>query len=80
MEATGEDAATLRRNVTSKGGTTAAALEILDGESGLRDLLRRAVLAAQRRSRELAGEAAFAPPVSAGHNRPGTEHGDTHGA
>ena len=46
----------LRRNVTSPGGTTAAALEVLmrDGD-GLPDLMRAAVDAATRRSRELAG-------------------------
>jgi pyrroline-5-carboxylate reductase len=48
------DAATLRRNVTSPGGTTAAALEVLMGEDGLPELMRRAVAAAARRSRELA--------------------------
>jgi pyrroline-5-carboxylate reductase len=49
------DAETLRRNVTSPGGTTAAALEILMGESGLAPLMQRAVAAATQRSRELAG-------------------------
>ncbi|WP_041345103.1 pyrroline-5-carboxylate reductase [Nitrobacter winogradskyi] len=48
------DAATLRRNVTSPGGTTAAALDILMGEQGLKDLMARAVAAATKRSRELA--------------------------
>jgi pyrroline-5-carboxylate reductase len=48
------DAATLRQNVTSPGGTTAAALEVLTGEGGMRSLLKRAVAAATRRSRELA--------------------------
>jgi pyrroline-5-carboxylate reductase len=48
------DAATLRRNVTSPGGTTAAALEVLMAEDGLRELMRKAVAAAARRSRELA--------------------------
>jgi len=49
------DAATLRRNVTSPGGTTAAALEVLTTESeGLPELMRKAVAAAARRSRELA--------------------------
>jgi pyrroline-5-carboxylate reductase len=48
-------AATLRENVTSPGGTTAAALEVLMGEDGLAALLTRAVAAATRRSRELAG-------------------------
>ncbi len=48
-------AETLRRNVTSPGGTTAAALSVLMAEdSGLQPLLSRAVAAATRRSRELA--------------------------
>ena len=49
------DAETLRRNVTSPGGTTAAALEVLMGKDGLAPLMQRAVAAATRRSRELAG-------------------------
>jgi pyrroline-5-carboxylate reductase len=48
------DAATLRQNVTSPGGTTAAALEILMGKDGLPGLMARAVAAATRRSKELA--------------------------
>jgi pyrroline-5-carboxylate reductase len=48
------DAATLRRNVTSPGGTTAAALEVLTAQNGLQELMRRAVAAATQRSRELA--------------------------
>jgi pyrroline-5-carboxylate reductase len=48
------DAATLRQNVTSPGGTTAAALEILMGKDGLAGLMTRAIAAATRRSRELA--------------------------
>jgi pyrroline-5-carboxylate reductase len=48
-------AATLRQNVTSPGGTTAAALAVLMGAQGLDPLLREAVAAATRRSRELAG-------------------------
>jgi pyrroline-5-carboxylate reductase len=48
------DAATLRQNVTSPGGTTAAALEVLMGADGMQPLLTRAVAAATRRSRELA--------------------------
>lgn len=47
-------AATLRQNVTSPGGTTAAALEVLMGKDGLQSLLTRAVAAATKRSRELA--------------------------
>jgi pyrroline-5-carboxylate reductase len=50
-----QDSGTLRRNVTSPGGTTAAALEVLMAEEGLASLLRRAVLAAKRRSEELSG-------------------------
>jgi len=49
------DAAELRRNVTSPGGTTAAALDVLMGGDGLAALLTRAVAAATARSRELAG-------------------------
>lgn len=50
-----EPAAVLRRNVTSPGGTTAAALEVLMAADGLSTLMERAVLAATRRSRQLAG-------------------------
>jgi pyrroline-5-carboxylate reductase len=46
--------ATLRQNVTSPGGTTAAALEVLMGPDGFRPVLTRAVAAATKRSRELA--------------------------
>ena len=46
--------ATLRQNVTSPGGTTAAALDVLMGPNGLQPLLTRAVAAATRRSKELA--------------------------
>jgi len=49
------DAATLRGNVTSPGGTTAAALDVLMGDGGLEPLMTRAVIAATRRGRELAG-------------------------
>lgn len=48
------DAATLRKNVTSPGGTTAAALDVLMADDGLRPLLIRAVAAAKKRSEELA--------------------------
>lgn len=44
---------TLRKNVTSPGGTTAAALDVLMGENGLAVLMRRAAAAARDRSREL---------------------------
>jgi pyrroline-5-carboxylate reductase len=50
-----ESLAALRDQVTSKGGTTAAALAVLDG-AGLRGILARAMAAAQRRAAELAAE------------------------
>ena len=46
--------ATLRKNVSSPGGTTVAALEVLMGPDGMQPLLTRAVAAATKRSRELA--------------------------
>jgi len=49
------DPATLRQNVTSPGGTTAAALDVLMADDGLDRVMRSAVAAATRRSRELAG-------------------------
>ena len=49
------DAATLRQNVTSPGGTTAAALDVLMAKDGLAPLMKRAIAAATARSRELAG-------------------------
>lgn len=52
----GEDApAQLRKNVTSPGGTTQAALEVLMADDGLQQLMTRAVAAATKRGRELAG-------------------------
>jgi pyrroline-5-carboxylate reductase len=49
------DPATLRQNVTSPGGTTAAALDVLMAGDGMTQIMNRAVMAATRRSRELAG-------------------------
>ncbi len=47
---------TLRQNVTSPGGTTAAALEVLMAEpNGMKALMRAAVAAAKRRAAELSG-------------------------
>lgn len=55
LHGSSEAAEQLRRNVTSPGGTTAAALEVLMTKDGLSALMTRAVAAATRRSRELAG-------------------------
>lgn len=44
----------LRRNVTSPGGTTQAALGVLMAQDGVQPLMDRAVAAGARRSRELA--------------------------
>jgi len=52
----GEEPATLREQVTSPGGTTAAALQVLEA-SGIRATFARAVRSATERSRELSGEA-----------------------
>jgi pyrroline-5-carboxylate reductase len=48
-------AATLRQNVTSPGGTTAAALAVLQSSGGLEDLMIRATAAARARAAEMAG-------------------------
>jgi pyrroline-5-carboxylate reductase len=45
---------TLRQNVTSPGGTTAAALDVLMGKDGMQQLMTRAIAAATVRSKELA--------------------------
>lgn len=55
LRQSGLDPATLRRNVTSPGGTTAAALSVLMASDGLQPLMTRAVAAATKRGRELAG-------------------------
>ncbi|MFO1111447.1 MAG: pyrroline-5-carboxylate reductase [Bradyrhizobium sp.] len=47
-------ASTLRKNVTSPGGTTQAALEVLMAKDGLQPLMIRAIAAATKRSIELA--------------------------
>ena len=49
----GSDPTDLRRQVTSPGGTTEAALNVLLGAKGLPSLMREAVTAAVRRSKEL---------------------------
>lgn len=53
MGESGEAPAELRRQVTSPGGTTEAALKVLMGEGGFPDLLRAAVNAAVKRAGEL---------------------------
>jgi len=53
MEQSEESAAQLRINVTSPGGTTQAALDVLMAEDGLLPLMTKAVMAAKKRSLEL---------------------------
>ncbi|MFZ5732757.1 MAG: pyrroline-5-carboxylate reductase [Pseudomonadota bacterium] len=48
------ESAVLRQNVTSPGGTTAAALGVLMGDHGFNELMTKAVAAATARSKELA--------------------------
>jgi pyrroline-5-carboxylate reductase len=55
LAASAEDAAVLRKNVTSPGGTTAEALAVLMAEEAWPALMRRAIAAATARSRALAG-------------------------
>ena len=57
LQQTGEAPATLRAQVTSPGGTTAAAVEVLDGE-GVKAAFAEALRAAHRRSKELGGSGA----------------------
>jgi pyrroline-5-carboxylate reductase len=57
----GEDAATLRRRVTSPDGTTQAALESFEA-CGFRDVVARAVAAATRRGGELSAANDVPPP------------------
>lgn len=51
----GTPAAQLRKNVTSPGGTTAAALDVLQAADGLEALMKRAIAAAKKRGGELSG-------------------------
>ncbi len=53
MQETGEGAAALRGKVTSKGGTTAAAINTME-DRNVKEAIIAAMLAAQARSRELA--------------------------
>jgi pyrroline-5-carboxylate reductase len=50
-----ESPATLRQNVTSPAGTTLEALKVMMAPDGLQPIVTRAIAAATRRSRELAG-------------------------
>jgi pyrroline-5-carboxylate reductase len=51
----GEEPSELRKQVTSPGGATAAALAVLMGDGGFGDLLPKALAAVVQRSRELGG-------------------------
>jgi pyrroline-5-carboxylate reductase len=53
LDASGDDPAELRRQVTSPGGTTEAALKVLMGQHGLGPMAAEAVAAAVKRSKEL---------------------------
>jgi pyrroline-5-carboxylate reductase len=50
-----DDASRLRQNVTSPGGTTAAALSVLMAEDAMQPLFDAALAAARKRAQELAG-------------------------
>ncbi|MEM9225516.1 MAG: pyrroline-5-carboxylate reductase [Pseudomonadota bacterium] len=56
MQASREDAATLRKNVTSPGGVTQAALDVLMAEDAIAPLFEKAVAAAIARDHALAEE------------------------
>lgn len=53
LDATDQPPATLRAAVTSRGGTTASAIKVLD-EAGMTEAFRKAIRAARDRGRELA--------------------------
>lgn len=55
LEESDDSASRLRENVTSPGGTTAAALDVLMSEEGIAKIIRRAMQEAKNRSKELAG-------------------------
>jgi len=55
MRQSGTAAATLRQNVTSPGGTTFAALQVLMADDGMEPLFERAIKAAAERAKELSG-------------------------
>ncbi|MGI2031603.1 pyrroline-5-carboxylate reductase [Rhizobium panacihumi] len=53
MRRSSDDAAQLRKNVTSPGGTTAAALSVLMAQEGMQPLFDDALAAARKRAQEL---------------------------
>ncbi|MGO8557816.1 pyrroline-5-carboxylate reductase dimerization domain-containing protein, partial [Rhizobium ruizarguesonis] len=55
MHQSPDDASRMRENVTSPGGTTAAALAVLMAENGMQTLFDAALAAARKRAEELAG-------------------------
>ena len=55
MHQSSDAPATLRKNVTSPGGTTAEALKVLMADDALQPLMTKAIAAATQRSKELAG-------------------------
>lgn len=55
LEESDESPSKLRENVTSPGGTTAAALDVLMSDEGIAKSIRRAMQEAKTRSKELAG-------------------------
>lgn len=55
MKQSPESPTQLRKNVTSPNGTTQAALDVLMAEDGVAPLMKRAIAAATKRSKELAG-------------------------
>lgn len=55
MKHSPESPTQLRKNVTSPNGTTQAALDVLMAPDGVEPLMKKAIAAATRRSRELAG-------------------------
>jgi pyrroline-5-carboxylate reductase len=55
MRHSSDNPVVLRKNVTSPGGTTEAALQVLMGKKGLPKLMDKAIDAATKRSKELSG-------------------------
>ena len=64
---------TLRQNVTSPGGTTAAALEVLMGKDGMQQLMTRAIAAATA-AIEGTGEVVTLKPVVFARLDPAIHH------